>query len=182
MPITIRRGNARLLTSRWQKEIAAHLTLAEVVDRADIPEATADFFHDGLLLAWELVRKAWGKPIKVNSGLRSEHKQAALKEAGYRAARISPHVPKWEKTASGIVIYRPGLALDLDTASAEESRLLAQCIRQTVPSARIFWSRYLSQTFVHFDVAPLLRFRPEAWLAPGENALPPAWLQPGIGD
>lgn len=167
---------------RWRREIAPRLTLREVADPADVPLAVPELFHDGMLLGWSLVRKAWGKPIRVNSGVRSLAKQLALRESGARAAEVSPHVPVFEVLPSELVIYRPCLALDLDTTSAAESRLLAQCIRDCVPDARVFWSRYLPQTFVHFDVAPLLRFNPQAYLGPGERELPGAWLQPGVGD
>jgi hypothetical protein len=172
-----------LSPENWNRSLAANLRLSEVLDPLDLASACPEFFHDGLLLAWELVRKAWGKPIKINSGARSPGKQNALLEAGFRAAEFSPHVVRFERLPSGeIIIYRPCLAFDLGTKSADESRLLAECIRQTVPMARIFWRRYLPSTFVHFDVAPLLRYFPERCLAPGEKALPAAWLQPGIGD
>lgn len=106
----------------------------------------------------------------------------ALRASGARAATWSLHVPKFERTESGLIIYRPCMAQDLDTTSPEESRLLAECIRDCVPTARIFWSRYLPQTFVHWDVGPVMRYNRRAYLAPGETELPSAWLKDGLGD
>ena len=179
MQIILHHGDRELEAARWNAEVAPHLLLREVAAPRDLPYAVPEFFDDGLLLAWELVRDAWGKPIRVNSGVRSERKQLALRKAGYRAAEFSPHVVKFARTAGGLIIHRPCLALDLDTHTPEESRLLAECIRDCAPMARIFWSRYLPHTFVHFDIAPMLRFNQKAWLAPEERELPGAWLLPG---
>lgn len=186
-----------LLDSRWDKEIAPYLTLCEVAAPDDLPLACAEFFHDGLLVAWEAIRRAWGKPIKVNSGARSYAKQARIRADNPKAAERSLHVPAWDfvrgkhlgkagSNAGTLVelrIYRPCCALDLNTDSLQETLELTACVREVVPWARVFGKRYYPEnSLVHVDCGPLLRFAPEAWLAPGETALPPSWLAPGLGD
>jgi hypothetical protein len=96
----------------------------------------------------EAVRKLWGHPLSVNAGVRTPAKQADLQRRGYRTARYSPHV--WR------------CALDIDTATAGQTRALVETIRvasaDTGIPVRLGWQGYLrsGMTFVHMDVAPLL--------------------------
>lgn len=186
--------------------ISYKLVLGEVFDPQDIPTEIAEalglrMVHPVTLFAWERIRRAWGKAIRVNSCVRTPAKQQHLVDSGNRgAATVSPHVIHWSDesvilTAKAVqagktglqvpepVIYRPSTAMDLDTNSEAESAKLAALIRRLFPEARIFFSRYFPATFVHFDMAPVAYgYRPELYLAPGEQALPSAWLIEGVGD
>lgn len=94
----------------------------------------------------QYVRVKWGKPLKINSGYRSKEKQQQLKEQGYKTATFSPHTK--------------GMAADLDTVSASETKHLVSmiqlCAKNLKLNVRIGYQQYLNagQTFVHIDVCP----------------------------
>lgn len=94
----------------------------------------------------QVLRNRWGKYLKVNSGYRSDAKQAALKAQGYKTASTSPHIQ--------------GMAADLDTGSADETKKLAALAESVARflklPIRVGFRQYLKagQTFVHIDVCP----------------------------
>ena len=91
-------------------------------------------------------RKRVKKPVRINSGYRSQEEQDDLRKRGHRAAKFSPHVQ--------------GMALDIDTISKTETythvRILEQISKELDIKIRIGFRKYLKDgnTFIHFDVCP----------------------------
>lgn len=114
-----------------------------------------------LIDVFESLREQFGKPIKINSGYRTQKKQEELKAEGYRAAVTSPHVR--------------GYALDIDYTTNEELVRILRILRP-IPGIRIGWRDYKNagQTFVHLDVAPA------AFAALNDKTFPVAWRSPGL--
>lgn len=141
-------GNGRLQDLKeWQQtrgikgdKLSANFTVQEFDCEGDIiiSEVLIDFL--------QILRSRWGKPLKVNSGYRTKKKQGQLKEQGYKTATVSPH-PE-------------GMAGDLDTSSADETKKLAALAESVARfmklPIRIGFRQYLAsgQTFVHIDVCP----------------------------
>lgn len=94
----------------------------------------------------QYVRLKWSKPLRINSGYRSQKKQDELKAQGFKTAKFSPHVK--------------GMAADLDTVSRSETLHLVQivklCATNLKLNVRVGYQQYLNagQTFVHVDVCP----------------------------
>lgn len=117
-----------------------HLLNDNVTDNGDI------IMNELLINIFEEIREKVGKPIKINSGYRSEKKQAELIKQGYKAAEVSPHCQGW--------------ALDLDYGDTLDGRMLLACARniRSVHNGyiRIGYKQYLDagQSFIHIDIAP----------------------------
>jgi hypothetical protein len=147
-----------------------HFSQKELYDAAPFAPSTKLIYGPTLELA-EAIRKEWGRPLRVNAGVRTKAKQADLKRRGYKAATYSPHV------------YR--CALDIDTTSRDETERLVRVIRkvsrETGIPCRIGWQSYLrsGMTFIHVDVAPMI-----AAAALEAGAIPrwvyKAWSQAGL--
>lgn len=141
-------GNGRRQDLKeWQQfrgikgdKLSANFTVQEFDCEGEllISEVLIDFL--------QVVRSRWGKPVKINSGYRSDAKQAALKAQGYKTATTSPHIQ--------------GMAADLDTTSPDETKRLAALVESVARfmklPVRIGFKQYLAagQTFVHVDVCP----------------------------
>lgn len=141
-------GNGRLQDLKeWQQtrgikgdKLSANFTVQEFDCDGEliISEVLIDFL--------QVLRSRWGKSIKINSGYRTDAKQADLKAKGFKAATTSPHTV--------------GTAADLDTGSADETRKLAALAEAVARfmklPIRIGFRQYLAagQTFVHIDVCP----------------------------
>ncbi|RMH18211.1 MAG: hypothetical protein D6698_07455 [Gammaproteobacteria bacterium] len=121
-----------------------HFKVSELYD----PDVSPQLILKEILVVAEALRKKWGKPVRVNSGVRSFEKQQRLRLSGLRAAKFSPHC------------YR--CALDFDTKSREETykmvELLKEVSEETQIPIRIGYKQYLKEgkTFVHVDTAPVI--------------------------
>lgn len=141
-------GNGRLQDLKeWQQfrgikgdKLSANFNASEFDCEGEliISEVLIDFL--------QVLRDRWGKFLKINSGYRTDAKQTALKKAGYKTATTSPHIQ--------------GMAADLDTTSADETKRLAALAESVARfmklPIRIGYKQYLNagQTFVHIDVCP----------------------------
>lgn len=120
--------------------------------------------------AFERIRAIADAPLKINSGYRTERKQAELR----RLYNI-----KGQHIASNHSPHTLGLALDVDTKTTQESRWLMDICRQvrddSVPYLRIGWKRYLEagMTFIHIDVAPFYFGKDGVWK--DRNHPPESW-------
>lgn len=143
----ITKNGAIVPLADWQK--TKGLLPHKVGEYFFVNEFSPNFvLHETLFEILDKVREAWGKPIKINSSYRTAEHQKSLIASGVRAATNSPHT--W------------GLAIDVDTATAKESREMAQLIMKIVNSfgmvVRVGYLKYIKegQTFVHFDICPLI--------------------------
>jgi uncharacterized protein (UPF0210 family) len=99
-----------------------------------------------LILLLDKFRELKGRAVNINSLYRTEEHQQQLKELGYRAASVSPHVQ--------------GMAADVDTISEQDTydtvSLLKKAAKQLGFKIRLGYRTYLSDgnTFVHVDVCP----------------------------
>lgn len=141
-------GNGRLVDLKeWQQvrgikgdKLSANFSVPEFDCEGEliISEVLIDFL--------QVLRDRWGKPMKVNSGYRTDTKQAVLKKLGFKTATVSPHIP--------------GMAADLDTTSPDETKKLAALAESVARfmrlPVRIGFRQYLAggQTFAHIDVCP----------------------------
>jgi hypothetical protein len=149
MKIIIKKDGSNAYLEEWQNErglepdkLSEHLWVSEVVDRDEpdrliISEVLIDYF--------EILRTAYGKPLRINSGYRTpEHQKRLVENPDYSAAVISPHCR--------------GYALDIDTTSISMTHSLINIIKDSkeLDFYRIGWKQYLDrgQTFIHFDIAP----------------------------
>lgn len=139
----------------WQKKyglpenstkIGKFFSTTERKFQQDIKDYGTLRVNELLMRFMDRLREKWKKPLIVNSFNRSPEKQAQLQADGYRAANYSPHM-----------VY---MAVDLDTTSALESRMLANMgegvAKELGLKVRIGVEDYIKagQTFVHFDVCP----------------------------
>ena len=118
------------------------------------------------LAVFDAARQLLGGPLVITSGRRSEAHQEELRQAGYRAARYSPHVygaaldvrvpPRLTDyglanllcaAAQQLRLPRPRLGFELYRKDPR-TRMIAQVIAGT---------EIYSSTFVHFDFAYMLR-------------------------
>lgn len=95
---------------------------------------------------FEKAREILGRPIRINSGYRSEEYQKHLKAVGYQAATDSPHCK--------------GAALDLAIPSGTTYLVLLTVLRQAakslgLPKPRFGYKQY-GYSFVHFDLVFML--------------------------
>ena len=128
-------------------------------------ECEGEFLISEVLIDFlQVIRRRWGKPMKVNSGYRTKAKQEQLKAQGYKAATFSPHTK--------------GMAADIDTTSKQETNDLAQLMVNTAKQLklpiRVGYLDYLKvgQTFVHIDVCPHYYGKGRPYY---EQNHPPAW-------
>lgn len=112
----------------------------------------------------QVIRRKWGKSMKVNSGYRTKLKQEQLHAQGYKTATFSPHTK--------------GMAADIDTTSRQETNELAQLMITTAKQLklpiRVGYLQYLNagQTFVHIDVCPHYYAKGRPYY---DLSHPPAW-------
>jgi hypothetical protein len=144
-------GNGRLQDLKeWQQfrgikgdKLSANFNASEFDCEGEliISEVLIDFL--------QVLRDRWGKSLLVNygtrrgAGYRTDKKQAELKAQGFKTATITPH--------------KKGMAADLDTFSADETKKLAALAERFMKlPIRIGYKQYLNagQTFVHIDVCP----------------------------
>jgi len=97
---------------------------------------------------FDQAREYYGRPLKINSGRRSQKYQDLLTKKGYRTAKYSPHVL--------------GAALDVDVPDDMTDVDLAKLLRDSAAALsyrvpRIGYLQYRgdqgSSSFVHFDCA-----------------------------
>lgn len=141
-------GNGNLMPLKeWQQfrglkgdKISDNFTASEFDNEGELilSESLIDFL--------QMVRSRWGKPLKINSGYRTQEKQDALKKQGYKTATTSPHIE--------------GMAADIDTSDKTETVKLVNVIKQVSAAlnfpVRIGYKQYMNagQSFVHVDVCP----------------------------
>lgn len=113
-----------------------------------------------ILECFDKIRAIYGKPIKINSGYRTQKRQDELTAEGYRTAKTSPHCQ--------------GFALDLGFNPGEGLNLL-QAVKEVVHNylglIRFGYKQYwdLKQNFIHVDCAPIASLNipgnifPEVW-------------------
>jgi hypothetical protein len=124
-------------------QVSPHIAVSEVDD-----DSRELIINEIVLDMFEKIRKEYGKPLKINSGYRTQKKQAELIAKGYKAAAISPHCQGW--------------ALDIDYNTDEEYRhLLVACHMVSTISyngyLRIGHKQYrqIGQTFIHVDICAI---------------------------
>lgn len=118
------------------------------------------------LAVFDEARRMLGGPLSISSGRRSLAEQEALREAGYRAARYSPHC-----YGAALDVRIPSLLTDYGLAHL----ILAAAQHLNLPRPRIGYQVYrkdpgtrtvvktmtgtevVSSTFVHFDFVYLMR-------------------------
>lgn len=109
--------------------LATNLTLEEVDCQCDSDRCTYTLVHEDLLAAWNKLRIAWGKPLKINSGFRCQtHNQRV---GGAKKSR-----------------HTLGLALDISLVGYDRYTLL-EAARRVFP----FVLEY--ENFMHVDVRKL---------------------------
>lgn len=102
--------------------------------------------NESLMRLLDHFRATIKQPVIINSFNRNEEKQKQLREAGFKAASVSPHVAK--------------MAADIDTKSPEQTRayalVLQRCAIELNIRIRLGYEQYLKagQTFIHVDVCP----------------------------
>ncbi len=151
LAVIIRNDGKEQKLADWQIEKGFQKNIISENIILDFDNVTSDnemILSEKIIEVFEAIRKKWEKPLKINSGYRTERKQEQLrKNKNYKgfAAVHSPHC------------Y--GFALDIDTKSKEETKELLKVVREIrkhFPYMRIGWQKYLEAgaTFIHIDVAP----------------------------
>lgn len=153
MVIVTTKEGTEISLKDWQKKyglpensqkIGKFFSLTERKFAQDLKDYGTLQVNELLMRFMDRLREKWGKPLNVNSFNRSPEKQAQLTADGFRTASYSPHM-----------VF---MAVDLDTTSALESRMLANMAdgvaKELGIKLRIGVEDYIKagQTFVHFDV------------------------------
>ena len=170
--VVLKNGSKATLRE-WQKiynlpigsnQIGRHFTTTEPKIAENIKDYGKVVVNEVLIRLLDAFRERIGIPVILSAFNRSESKQEQLREQGYKAAKVSPHVAC--------------MAADIDTVNAIQTRNFAKQLVSTANTLgikiRVGFEQYLSvgQTFVHVDVCP-------EYYAPGKpfHALPhpPQW-------
>jgi len=149
------RDGTQLNLAAWQKhyglpvdsdKIGRHFSISEHRFDEDIKLFGALVVNEPLMQVMDATREALDRPLKINSFNRSQAKQDALKAAGFKTAKTSPHVAL--------------MAADIDTTTPAQTREMVKVIQQVSAllgiKVRLGFEQYLKagQTFVHLDVCP----------------------------
>lgn len=139
---------------QWQKkyglsgnQIGKYFSLREQRFQDDLGLYGELIVCEPLMRLLDFIREDVGHALTINSFNRDEKKQEQLKEDGFRAATVSPHVYK--------------VAADIDTITKEQTRAMARRAielgKKNNIICRVGSEQYIAQgqTFVHVDVAPM---------------------------
>lgn len=142
-----------------QPYVSPHIARHEVADRW----SGEVVLLEPLIACFEEARRLMGRPIRINSGYRSQEYQKHLRAVGYQAAKDSPHCR--------------GAAFDLGIPSGTTCLALTTVLKKAaknlgLPRPRLGFKQY-GYSFVHVDFVYML-FAPYT----GErNPHPAAWKE-----
>jgi LAS superfamily LD-carboxypeptidase LdcB len=157
--------------------LSKHLSAAEVEDE------NGNFVISEIVIKmFELIRaQKGGKPIKINSGYRSQKKQNELREYYRKQGYDEDDIP-----AAVVSTHSMGLALDLDGRDKSDTRALynaAEHVRKVyLHDMRIGYFSYKNKgiTAVHIDCAPYYFGNNGVWskwetVPNSEGSIPDSW-------
>lgn len=147
----ILKDGTEVTLAKWQEiygianeHIGRNFQLTEARFKTDLAMYGELVVNELLMRVLDSFRESVGVPVTINSFNRSEAKQEELREAGYKTAKVSPHVAK--------------MAADIDTNTVEQTRDWAKRLKVVGKllgiKVRVGSEQYIKagMSFVHVDV------------------------------